>query len=100
MSGISWNAGLFNTALVALLVGSPGVVIGGLIGAVAWRGHRIGGAGRGARRELGFRAVAFRMALFRRCRHSMTRRLAAPFYAITHRRGPVVPAEPVNLSLT
>ena len=52
MSGILWNAGLFNTALGALLVGSPGVVIGGLIGAVAWRGHRIGRAGLGA--SLGF----------------------------------------------
>lgn len=48
MSDISSNSGLFNTALAALLVGSPGIVIGGLIGAVAWRSHRIGGAALGA----------------------------------------------------
>jgi hypothetical protein len=48
MSGISSNAGLFNNALAALLIGSPGIVIGGLIGAVAWRSHRIGGAMLGA----------------------------------------------------
>jgi hypothetical protein len=52
MSEISWNSGLFNTALGALLVGSPGIVIGGLIGAVAWRNHRIWGAALGA--ALGF----------------------------------------------
>jgi Na+/proline symporter len=48
MSDIWSNAGLFNTAWGALLVGSPGIVIGGVIGAVAWRSHRIGGAVLGA----------------------------------------------------
>ena len=57
MSGISWNSGLFNTALGALLVGSPGIVIGGLIGAVAWRSHRIWGAVLGA-------VLGFALALF------------------------------------
>jgi hypothetical protein len=48
MSGISWNSGLFNTALGAFIVGSPGIVIGGLIGAFAWRSHRIWGGVIGA----------------------------------------------------
>lgn len=48
MSGIPWNSGLFNTVLGALLVGSPGIVIGGLIGAIAWRSHRTWGALLGA----------------------------------------------------
>jgi hypothetical protein len=57
MSKISWNGGLFNTALGALLVGSPGIVIGGLIGAVVWRSHRIWGAVLGA--VLGFALSLF-----------------------------------------
>ena len=57
MSDIWWNAGLFNTAWGALLVGSPGIVIGGLIGAVAWRSHRIWGAALGA--ILGFALSLF-----------------------------------------
>jgi hypothetical protein len=57
MAKISWNGGLFNTALGALLVGSPGIVIGGLIGAVAWRSHRIWGAVLGA--VLGFALSLF-----------------------------------------
>ena len=48
MFNISWNSDLLNAALGALLVGSPGIVIGGLIGAFAWRSHRIGGAALGA----------------------------------------------------
>jgi hypothetical protein len=40
MVKISWNGGLFNTALGALLVGSPGMVIGGLIGAAIGYGAR------------------------------------------------------------
>jgi Na+/proline symporter len=48
MFGISWNSGLFNTVFGALLVGSPGIVIGGLIGAIAWRSHRTWGAVLGA----------------------------------------------------
>jgi Na+/proline symporter len=48
MSSISWNSGLFNTVLGALIVGSPGIVIGGLIGAIAWRSHRTWGAAIGA----------------------------------------------------
>jgi len=31
-------------ALIALLLGSPGLVLGALIGALAWRRHRIAGA--------------------------------------------------------
>ena len=57
MSALSWNSGLFNTALGALLVGSPGIVIGGLIGAFAWRSHRVWGAGLGA--VLGFALSLF-----------------------------------------
>jgi ABC-type antimicrobial peptide transport system permease subunit len=48
MFSISRISGLFNTALGALLVGSPGIVIGGLIGAFAWRSHRVWGAALGA----------------------------------------------------
>jgi hypothetical protein len=57
MSGISSNAGLFNTVLGALLVGSPGIVVGGLIGAIAWRSHRVWGAALGA--ILGFGLCLF-----------------------------------------
>ncbi len=39
-------------ALVALIIGSPGLAVGGLIGALAWRRHRIAGALLGA--ALGF----------------------------------------------
>jgi Na+/proline symporter len=31
-------------AFIALLFGSPGLAIGGILGAVAWRRHRIAGA--------------------------------------------------------
>ena len=57
MSKISWNGGLFNIALGTFLVGSPGIVIGGLIGAVAWRSHRIWGGALGA--VLGFALSLF-----------------------------------------
>ena len=39
-------------ALMALILGSPGLAVGGLIGALAWRHHRIAGALLGA--VLGF----------------------------------------------
>ena len=35
-------------ALVALILGAPGSPIGSIVGALLWRGHRIGGAGLGA----------------------------------------------------
>jgi Na+/proline symporter len=48
MFNTSRISGLFNTALSALIVGSPGIVIGGLVGALAWRSHRVWGAVIGA----------------------------------------------------
>jgi Na+/proline symporter len=34
----------FSIALIVLLLGSPGFVLGALIGALTWRRHRIAGA--------------------------------------------------------
>jgi Na+/proline symporter len=35
-------------AFLALIFGSPGLLLGAVIGAVLWRGHRFAGAGIGA----------------------------------------------------
>ncbi|MDB5502705.1 MAG: hypothetical protein JWR89_2607 [Tardiphaga sp.] len=40
--GLHWNA--FDLALIALAACSPGLVAGVLLGAVAWRTHRVAGA--------------------------------------------------------
>jgi hypothetical protein len=48
MSDISLNFGLLDVALVALILASPGLAVGGIVGALAWRGHRIAGAALGA----------------------------------------------------
>jgi Na+/proline symporter len=46
MSNVALSSDLFSWG--ALIVGSPGIVVGGLVGALAWRGHRGWGAAIGA----------------------------------------------------
>jgi Na+/proline symporter len=48
MSDISLNFGPLDYAFIALLFGSPGIIIGGVLGALLWRGHRLAGAALGA----------------------------------------------------
>jgi len=48
MSDIGLNFGPLALAALALIIGSPGLVIGAVVGAVAWRGHRFWGCGLGA----------------------------------------------------
>ena len=33
----------FDIALIVLMVGAPGLALGGLVGALAWRGRRVAG---------------------------------------------------------
>jgi Na+/proline symporter len=47
MSDIGILNSPFALALIALVLGSPGLAIGGLLGALAWRRHRVWGAGLG-----------------------------------------------------
>lgn len=54
MSDIGILNGPLGTAFVMLILGSPGLPIGAIIGVLAWRRHRIWGAGAGA--ILGFAA--------------------------------------------
>jgi hypothetical protein len=48
MSDISLNWGLIDIAIIVIILTSPGLAIGGFVGALAWRGHRIAGAALGA----------------------------------------------------
>lgn len=53
MSDISLNWGPLDWAEIGLFVGAPGLVVGLLLGAIAWRRHRIWGALLGAIGGLG-----------------------------------------------
>jgi hypothetical protein len=44
--GLAW--GPFDIAMISLIIGAPGLVIGAAGGALAWRRHRISGALLGA----------------------------------------------------
>jgi len=48
MSDISLNWGPLDWAEIALFVGTPGLVLGALLGGIAWRRHRLWGALLGA----------------------------------------------------
>jgi Na+/proline symporter len=48
MSDISLNWGPLDWAEIALFIGAPGLVLGALLGAIAWRRHRLWGALLGA----------------------------------------------------
>jgi len=48
MSDISLDVTWFDALLFVLLIGSPGLIGGGVIGAIAWRRHRIAGGLLGA----------------------------------------------------
>ena len=44
MSDISLEFTWFDILLFGLLIGSPGLLLGGALGAFAWKGHRVYGA--------------------------------------------------------
>jgi hypothetical protein len=44
MSDIALNWSAFDIATIAPIIGAPGLTIGGAVGAVAWRRHRLWGA--------------------------------------------------------
>ena len=44
MSDIALNWGAFDIAMIALIIGAPGLPIGAALGAVVWRRHRPWGA--------------------------------------------------------
>ncbi len=44
--GLDWSP--FDIALMALIIGAPGLVIGAVLGAVLWRRRRVWGAALGA----------------------------------------------------
>jgi hypothetical protein len=48
MSDIGLDFGPFGYAGIALFVGAPGLVLGAMLGAIAWRRHRLWGALAGA----------------------------------------------------
>jgi Na+/proline symporter len=48
MSDIGLDWGPFDIAMIALIIGAPGLVFGAAIGALAWRRHRLWGALLGA----------------------------------------------------
>jgi Na+/proline symporter len=48
MSDIALNWGPLDIAAIALIIGSPGLVPGVIVGALAWRRHRVTGALLGA----------------------------------------------------
>jgi hypothetical protein len=48
MSDIALTFGPLDYAFIALVFGSPGLIAGGVLGALAWRGHRVAGAVLGA----------------------------------------------------
>ena len=43
MSDISLDITWFDALLFVLLIGSPGLIAGGVLGAIAWKRHRIAG---------------------------------------------------------
>jgi Na+/proline symporter len=53
MSDISFQFTWLDLLFFALLIGSPGLLLGVVLGAVAWRRHRICGAALGAILGLG-----------------------------------------------
>jgi hypothetical protein len=53
MSDISFQFTWLDILLFALLIGSPGLLLGGALGAVAWKRHRFYGAMLGAVLGLG-----------------------------------------------
>jgi putative Mn2+ efflux pump MntP len=44
MSDIALNWGVFDIAMIALIIGAPGLTIGAALGAVVWRRRRLSGA--------------------------------------------------------
>jgi hypothetical protein len=48
MSDIRILSDPLSVAFVLLVLGSPGIPLGGIVGALAWRGHRFIGAAFGA----------------------------------------------------
>ena len=48
MSDIGLDWGPFDIIAIALIIGAPGLVIGGALGAILWRRHRLYGALLGA----------------------------------------------------
>ena len=44
MSDIGLDWGPFDILAIALIIGAPGLVIGAVLGALAWRCHRLWGA--------------------------------------------------------
>jgi hypothetical protein len=44
MSDIGLDWGPFDIAIIALIIGAPGLVIGAALGAISWRRHRVYGA--------------------------------------------------------
>ena len=48
MSDIGLNWGPFDIAMIALIIGAPGLLIGAAIGVLLWRRHRLYGAVLGA----------------------------------------------------
>jgi hypothetical protein len=48
MSDIGLHWGPFDIAIIALIIGAPGLVIGAALGAILWRRHRAYGALLGA----------------------------------------------------
>ena len=48
MSDISIDVTWFDAFLFVLLIGSPGFIAGGVLGAIAWKRHRVAGGLLGA----------------------------------------------------
>jgi len=48
MSDISLDWGAFDYLIIALIIGAPGLAIGGALGAIVWRRHWLWGAALGA----------------------------------------------------
>lgn len=48
MSDIGLNWGPLDYAFIALFLTGPGLVVGAVLGALLWRGHRFAGAALGA----------------------------------------------------
>lgn len=48
MSDIGLDWGPFDIAAIALIIGAPGLLLGAILGAIAWRRHRLWGAVIGA----------------------------------------------------
>jgi hypothetical protein len=59
LSDISLNWGPGDYALIALMIGGPGLGIGCLCGAIAWRAHRVWGGIAGAIAGFGLNLGAF-----------------------------------------